>query len=277
MAIALPRALPGCPRSANETTQAPVAQLDRALPSEGKGQRFESPRARHTINDLGGPDLASVPEVSRRVCGKRGIPPREPRDKGQRGAPRRARVPPIDYGDGLPPCLTNPQETDITTIIQRCHQHPSRTGRDRSEQVVAIRRNQWSRSSECATQVAQLVTAMASYQSAHSSFNPTTTGTMAPCQQTQRCRMRSWRHGIADPSWGRSGKAARSPPKEGAFAKGVWAEGLGAVGLMPPPHEGLQGWQRQQRGQAREQSRALPCAGPGVTRRNSSVFRKPEV
>jgi hypothetical protein len=26
--------------------QAPVAQLDRALPSEGKGQRFESPRAR---------------------------------------------------------------------------------------------------------------------------------------------------------------------------------------------------------------------------------------
>ena len=25
---------------------APVAQLDRALPSEGKGQRFESPRAR---------------------------------------------------------------------------------------------------------------------------------------------------------------------------------------------------------------------------------------
>src|ERR1700722_12372025 len=27
---------------------APVAQLDRALPSEGKGQRFESPRARHS-------------------------------------------------------------------------------------------------------------------------------------------------------------------------------------------------------------------------------------
>jgi hypothetical protein len=47
--------------------------------------------------------------------------------------------------------LTNPQETDITTIIQRCHQHPSRTGRDRSEQVVAIRRYQWSRSSECAS------------------------------------------------------------------------------------------------------------------------------
>ena len=29
--------------------KAPVAQLDRALPSEGKGQRFESPRARHYL------------------------------------------------------------------------------------------------------------------------------------------------------------------------------------------------------------------------------------
>src|SRR5271165_5089351 len=28
---------------------APVAQLDRALPSEGKGQRFESPRARQFL------------------------------------------------------------------------------------------------------------------------------------------------------------------------------------------------------------------------------------
>ena len=27
--------------------QAPVAQLDRALPSEGRGQRFESSRVRH--------------------------------------------------------------------------------------------------------------------------------------------------------------------------------------------------------------------------------------
>jgi hypothetical protein len=34
--------------------------------------------------------------------------------------------------------LTNPQDTDITTIIQRRPQHPRRTGRDRSEQVVAI-------------------------------------------------------------------------------------------------------------------------------------------
>src|SRR6516165_7543261 len=44
----LPRALPGSLRSGNETRQAPVAQLDRALPSEGKGQRFESPRARQS-------------------------------------------------------------------------------------------------------------------------------------------------------------------------------------------------------------------------------------
>ena len=28
--------------------QAPVAQLDRALPSEGRGQRFESSRVRHS-------------------------------------------------------------------------------------------------------------------------------------------------------------------------------------------------------------------------------------
>src|SRR5258705_2908702 len=66
------------------------------------------------------------------------------------GTPRRARVPPIDYRDGLSPCLTNSQETDITTVIQRRRQHPRRTaGRDRSEQVVAIRRNGWSRSSVC--------------------------------------------------------------------------------------------------------------------------------
>ena len=29
---------------------APVAQLDRALPSEGRGQRFESSRVRHFLN-----------------------------------------------------------------------------------------------------------------------------------------------------------------------------------------------------------------------------------
>ena len=66
------------------------------------------------------------------------------------GTPRRARVPPIDYRDGLSPCLTSKEETDITTIIQRRPQHPRRTGRDQSEQLVAIRRNEWSRSSECA-------------------------------------------------------------------------------------------------------------------------------
>jgi len=48
-------------------------------------------------------------------------------------------VSPIDYRDGLSPCLTNFQETDITTVIQRRRQHPRRTaGRDRSQQVVAI-------------------------------------------------------------------------------------------------------------------------------------------
>src|SRR5580692_5139999 len=39
-------------RSAIEAGEAPVAQLDRALPSEGKGQKFESSRARHDFNDL---------------------------------------------------------------------------------------------------------------------------------------------------------------------------------------------------------------------------------
>jgi hypothetical protein len=39
--------LPRVDRSGIKSREAPVAQLDRALPSEGKGQRFESPRARH--------------------------------------------------------------------------------------------------------------------------------------------------------------------------------------------------------------------------------------
>ena len=52
--------------------------------------------------------------------------------------PRRARVPPIDYRDGLPPCLTNAQEADITTDIQRRSQHHAA--------LVAIDRNSWSRS-----------------------------------------------------------------------------------------------------------------------------------
>jgi hypothetical protein len=40
------------------------------------------------------------------------------------GAPRRARVPPIDYGDGLAPHLTPTGNTEITKCIQRCpHAH----------------------------------------------------------------------------------------------------------------------------------------------------------
>ena len=35
------------------TNRAPVAQLDRVLPSEGRGHTFESCRARHKIKDLG--------------------------------------------------------------------------------------------------------------------------------------------------------------------------------------------------------------------------------
>ena len=50
---------------------APVAQLDRALPSEGRGHKFESCRARHKINDLAKLDLFSVPEVSRREARQR--------------------------------------------------------------------------------------------------------------------------------------------------------------------------------------------------------------
>src|ERR1700722_19297454 len=42
----------GCGRAPLSKANAPVAQLDRALPSEGKGQRFESPRARQLIKDL---------------------------------------------------------------------------------------------------------------------------------------------------------------------------------------------------------------------------------
>jgi hypothetical protein len=48
------------------SSSAPVAQLDRALPSEGRGREFESRRARHKINGLAKSDLLSVPGVSRR-------------------------------------------------------------------------------------------------------------------------------------------------------------------------------------------------------------------
>ena len=37
---------------ANEPHRAPVAQLDRALPSEGRGQGFESLRVRQFFDDL---------------------------------------------------------------------------------------------------------------------------------------------------------------------------------------------------------------------------------
>ena len=37
---------------ANRPPQAPIAQLDRALPSEGRGQRFESSWVRQFFNDL---------------------------------------------------------------------------------------------------------------------------------------------------------------------------------------------------------------------------------
>ena len=46
-AVSLP--LPRGERSANDLFSAPVAQLDRALPSEGRGRRFDSSRARHFL------------------------------------------------------------------------------------------------------------------------------------------------------------------------------------------------------------------------------------
>ena len=61
------------------------------------------------------------------------------------GTPRRARAPPIDYRDGLAPCLTCPQETDITIITQRCRHAPAShwsrcagmTGRNRRNAQVS--------------------------------------------------------------------------------------------------------------------------------------------
>ena len=49
------------------------------------------------------------------------------------GTARHARVPPIDYRDGILPCLTNPRKTDINNDIQWRYTHPRHTGRDRSE------------------------------------------------------------------------------------------------------------------------------------------------
>jgi hypothetical protein len=41
------RLYPTSPRMARDHLSAPVAQLDRALPSEGRGREFESRRVRH--------------------------------------------------------------------------------------------------------------------------------------------------------------------------------------------------------------------------------------
>src|SRR5690606_38727324 len=46
----------GCPVRLGD---APVAQLDRALPSEGKGHTFESCRVRHLFQGLSGPKRLS--------------------------------------------------------------------------------------------------------------------------------------------------------------------------------------------------------------------------
>ena len=44
---------PSPPAGCFTTRNAPVAQLDRVLPSEGRGRAFESRRARHGFKDLG--------------------------------------------------------------------------------------------------------------------------------------------------------------------------------------------------------------------------------
>jgi hypothetical protein len=64
--------------------------------------------------------------------------------------PQRARAPPYRLPGRPTVGLTCTTETDITYLIQRRRQHPRHTGRDRSEQMVAIRRNYRSRSPECA-------------------------------------------------------------------------------------------------------------------------------
>jgi hypothetical protein len=65
------------------------------------------------------------------------------------GTPRRARVPPVDYWDGLPSRLTNRWRADITTSPNE-PVTPGTPGRDQLEWVVAIRRNGWSQSPVCA-------------------------------------------------------------------------------------------------------------------------------
>jgi hypothetical protein len=50
-------------------------------------------------------------------------------------------------GSGGRPVRSGRNTAALIEIIMR---DPRRTGRDQSEQLVAIRRNEWSRSSECA-------------------------------------------------------------------------------------------------------------------------------
>src|SRR5580704_11709931 len=51
-ASSLPQAVAASPAFRYLIPHAPVAQLDRALPSEGRGQGFESLRARHSIKSM---------------------------------------------------------------------------------------------------------------------------------------------------------------------------------------------------------------------------------
>jgi hypothetical protein len=86
------------PRSSTPL-RAPVAQLDRALPSEGRGREFESRRVRQYYQRPGRPFLDSIPVMAtiwQPGCNKflaRVMAIREARLTGARGAPplRRAR------------------------------------------------------------------------------------------------------------------------------------------------------------------------------------------
>ena len=55
--------LPAAAQSATSSREAPVAQLDRALPSEGKGHTFESCRVRHLFLYLTTRSARPIPEL----------------------------------------------------------------------------------------------------------------------------------------------------------------------------------------------------------------------
>jgi hypothetical protein len=80
--------------------------------------------------------MTAVPSSPPAPVGQTGTS-RTRRCVSREGAPRRARVPPINYRAGLSPCLTNLQETDITTIIQWRRYNSIRAT------LVAIDRNRW--------------------------------------------------------------------------------------------------------------------------------------